>query len=436
MAAPTYTLSHRFQGTVPYGFAVPANGTLLTYDEAPDSPQESMSGQVFRSRRSFFMPWSQRWTFAAWMVGYPALQQDYLGNWWVSRNVPQGYSALDFTGTNTPFLYASSIESIQGVGKITGYDAESTAQYSTARVTVGFETLSHRVFSDGDIFSTAGQLAAALGLDSTSDTNLGVFAQGGVVGGIDEASLVRYVTRFRQPTAEYITLPFGALKWCEPNPVLTPPGSISKIVAAVELQYVWHQVPNIPLAAKQAIGTVNDQSFDGYPRGTLLLTSIDLKPYRWFFNSRVWDITYKFKFFSPVGNPDDKLLGVSQQVLDVPRNVWVDIRRDATGTPLVEYLGHNHFLRMNFSDPNGPSAVPAAGGVGPPSFLNMPTYQMISHNGNRPDGNSNSITIAGVTTRGSNAGQSNGISLGGKTVYAYTNFSNLFRPTAPLSPPE
>lgn len=425
---------------IPTGYGS-KTGTI-TYDETPDSPQESMGGNVFRSRRTFIVPWSKRWLFSAGMVGWPflRLQSGSSSSYWVSRVTPQGYSATDFDPNGTAFLYATSIENIQGQGKITGYDSDSVAQFQKAKISIGYESLSYRVRSDMEILTNAVLLDQEIEDADYSDTGLGVFAGGA---GVDEASLIRYITRFRQPTAEYLTLPLGALKWVQQNPTPTPAGSIGKIIAAQELHYTWHQVPNVPEAAKKSIGSLNNTWFDGYPRGTLLFVAVELKPYRWFFNQRVWDITYKFKFFSPVpSNSAEKVGGLSIYAQDSSNGLWYDTRRDgdvAPGVPVGEYLGHNHFLRTNFSDTSGPSILRIFTSSGSStSFTNAPAYQMMTNDGKRPYNNTSTTNISSALLQTGAQGTTT-INLqpnSGVTLYPYSNFSDLFRPDPPVTPAE
>lgn len=340
-------------------------GTTVNYQECPGSPAESIAGGMFRSTRTFLVDWDQRWHFVAGTIGVPSLRADIAsGETYLSRTVPEGYFSVGLGGIlNRDWLFPTGIERVEGQGKALGYDASGTAYYEKAKVTVSYEAVTYSIRSDAEM---------------VQDGYTHVDADGDEVLIPGEQKLGRYVTKFYMPTAEYLTLPFGGLNWAE-APLTPVPGSIGRIIAATEVMFIWHQVPAIPEAVHTHIGTVNNAAFPTFvsgndrqfDRGTLLLTSIDVKPYRWFFNQRLYDITYKFKYFQPVAG------------LDTSKD-----SQNNNGIRINEPYGHNHFLRYK------------------PGSVLAPSYQMLSHNGRRP---LETDPDPGVT------------------VYAYKDFAELFQ---------
>src|SRR5581483_7616770 len=155
------------------------NGIRLTYAERPGSPEESFASQTGRVRRTFDVPWPQRWTFCQAMLGWSEFVQTAPGYGYISRTPPQAYDAIGriATGENgqgfQPWLYASSIERMEGVGLpgqgagvndvgslgvspaanggLELFDDNNIFQYAFARITVGYEALPYRVVSDEEM---------------------------------------------------------------------------------------------------------------------------------------------------------------------------------------------------------------------------------------------------------------------------------------------
>lgn len=328
------------------------------YFERPGSPNEQYSGDTFRATRTFDVPWYARWAFIKYLLGTATLKGGA-----ISRELPDQYYAF-FGGTATSqtnskaFMIASTLQGIECLGQ----QKETTAgigagtklsycNYDVARVTIGYESVTYNVLSDNEV-----------GLSRAN-----------------EAYLKRFTSVFRQPTAEFLTLPFGAFKWVELNdngtvkidPKTNLPagimvtGSNGKIVGASEVILVHHRVPGVPRAIKTHIGSVNlyDWPEIGALRGQLLLTNVEIKPYRWLDSFRLFDITYKFKFFDP--NP-----------------IW------SANNP-TNPTGHNWFLQHY--PVNTASKIPDI-------LQGKQEYKLITHDGT-PTGN---------------------------TVYAYKEFDQLF----------
>ena len=172
-------------------------------------------------------------------------------------------------------------------------DPLALCKYKLARITVSFENSAFRIVSD-------------------------IATQAGGNSGQDELLNDIFTTFFRMPTAEFLSLPFGAYRYVhqDTSKRFVVQGSNMRLVAQEEILLSWHRVPFIPDNVRTAIGSVNDDWFpishldlteNTAPShrdhriwaapGTLLLTNVEIKPYKHFFSRRVYDINYKFKYF-------------------------------------------------------------------------------------------------------------------------------------------
>ena len=349
---------------------VPGAGNV-TYKEVPGSPREQMTGNTWRVIRIFDVAHSDRWAFLLGMFGNATVKTGIgllnVSGQYISRIVPTAYQFTLGAAGNTAFLYPSSLESIEPLG-VASQDLLGVATYPQCRITIGYEAPTYAILSDND--------------------------PDFVLSGYDESTLIRFVSVFVQPTAEYLTLPYGTYLWTEWNPnagavdynnkvaqnttyVGAPViGSQAKLLAANEVQLVWHMVPGIPRAAYSLIGCVNNDTFsdpNGHfsaPIGTLLLSQMEVRPYRWILGNFLYDITYKFKLFNPT-NP-------------------------TTGSSVDELgddIGHNHFLHYR----------PTTAGT----FL-PPVYRYLTHDGTPPRQSHKQGT--------------------GIPVYPYADFTQLFQP--------
>ncbi len=255
-----------------------------------------MSGETFRVRRTFQVGWNQRWDFLEVMMGYATLDDASEFPYTViNRATPNPYYLTHDNIVSTP-LYPVAFERIKPIGKPSWSEPYQATQFDNAEVTLLYESLTHRIREDVEMLS--------------------------VLGSLDESSLYRYTTVFIQPTVEYLTLPFGAFKWVEPQTL--PPianngcndgtnfqrgaqvtGSNGRLVPYGEVMISWHRVPGYPSNAVDFLGTVNRIPFGRentryyWPAETLLYTNVDIKPYRWFRNELYYDVNMKFKQFDP-----------------------------------------------------------------------------------------------------------------------------------------
>ena len=338
---------------------ITAGGYQFYYAEKAGSPKEMCSGDVFRAQRTFDVPYEYRWIFIKYMLGTSTLSNPGDIGDVIKREIPDQYYVYysPEKANQKAFMVATTLEGMETLGEQKLVDDNLVgsklyiSSYKYARITIGYEAVTYDVVSDAEM------------------------------GGASEYTLKRFATVFRQPTAEFLTLPQGAFKWVEDDefgktklankepcgvPVV---GANGKIISAQEIILVHHRVPGVPTAINTHIGCVNDKDWDALraKRGQLLLSNVELKPYRWLDESKLFDITYKFKFFDP--DPE-----ASAKYPNRPR-------------------GHNWFLQYFPGDKTQmPSTLADV----------IPQYKLITHNG-----------YSDIE--------------GGKTVYKYANMEMLFK---------
>jgi len=372
--------------------------TDLVYHERPGSPQESFSGDNFRAKRIFDVNWKFRWMFIKHMLGTARLivlgDAPAAGNpdtrvTTIERDLPdQYYVYYDISdtvprGVPKSFMVAVGLENIEPLGAqrvvaATYAGKLEEVQYDMARITINYESVTYRV--------------EAKNLNGSQNPPTQP----------NEYELTRYTTVFRQPSAEFLSLPFGSFKWVEYSAAgkiilnkktglaagIPITGANGKIVAASEVILIHHKVPGIPKALKTHIGSVNADDWPqmGALKGQLLLTNIEIKPFRWLEETRLYDITFKFKFFDP--DPD------------------------STQVPLDEPRGHNWFLQHFPADASNNKNVSDV-------LLGTMDYKLITHNGYPPEGTMYAALLA----------KDGGVPASAKPgvpVYKYKDFSQLF----------
>jgi hypothetical protein len=256
---------------------------VVKFWELQGSPQESYSGEKTVVRRTFLVPWRARFAWAQAMTGYPKLQGAH-----IQRVLPQGYEHLPAPSddpTITLWLFPTQVDSMEGY-KFLGKETEGSFElirYAFARVTLTYESVTYKVVADGETLGSGGYP--------------------------DESLLKRYVTKIVQPAVEYMTLPYGQYKYVpeEGNPPTGTPvlGTNGTMQAYSDITYTWHQVPRLPPGSGYAgyitavfthPGTVNESVFDGFPPETLLLLSVESRPYRTIGGVYVFDYIYKMRY--------------------------------------------------------------------------------------------------------------------------------------------
>ncbi len=396
-------------------------GGNVTYSERPSSPTESYRGQMYTVQRVFDVAWGDRWTFALALLGDSQVLTDPDAPYGVflSRKIPQGYKTQVLgPDTGARWMFPVSIDSMEPIGADLGYDANDVAQYTRgdakhagARITVTYEGTHYKVLSDSEM-TTAGytQQDPRTGDENLDPTDTTVYP--------DESSLARYCSVFVQPMAEYLSLPFNALRWAELNdkanndpgmaaalgnvaqdatksyPGSPVTNSYGRIIPSTEVNITWHMVPKVPKAMYTALGKVNAAPFnDPYGRftalpGQLLLTNAELKPYRWIGGKYLFDISYKFKLFKPVPEPGDP---------------GYDATNDPFNQSIPGFITNNHFLHFR---------------VGAGGFNSPPVFRLLTDNGNYPP----------VDTLAKPNMALPALARPGSLLYPYMDFTLLFTP--------
>lgn len=359
----------------------------FNYYERYGSPVETCSGDTFRAKRIFDVSYDYRWIFIRYMLGTAELKDAGKS---IARWLPDQYYVYYAPAfkNQKAFMVATTLEDMEVLGEQRVIDDAftgsllKTSAYKVARITIGYEAVTYDVKTDTEM------------------------------GGESEWNLKRFVTVFRQPTAEFLTLPHGAFKWVEfdgglggdeTRPLFRSGGTMSsgsdsngntwatvkgvpaglpvtgsngKIISAQEVILIHHKVPGIPKALNTHIGCVNDAEWPALraQRGQLLLSNVELKPYRWLDNQRLYDITYKFKFFDPDPKKTEEMVKMGK-----PNRA----------------RGHNWFMQ-HFPNTAATTATDA--------LNSEPSYKLITHNGFADDFQA----------------------APGRTVYRYANMKELF----------
>lgn len=228
-------------------------------------------------------------------------------------------------------------------------DPTAVCKYKLARITVSFENVNYRITSD-----LTTQIAPLGTKELLNDV---------------------YTSFFRMPTAEFLSLPFGAYRYYDKDPTkrFVVQGSNMRLIAQEEILLTWHKVPYIPDEVRTAIGSVNN---DWFPLshlavksleedidldnrlwaapGTLLLTNVEIKPYKTFFSKRLYDINYKFKYFHATEMSSSGVLqqAYSDDITILASHPCTPSARVRT-TCQKQAKGHNYFLKYIFVNVNG-----------------------------------------------------------------------------------
>ena len=301
---------------MPQSFDAAGNLTFVEFVGDENSPQEQFEADRTRAIRVFDVPWDKRHAMAVALLGYSQRsvqfpfgqpQQNAQAFPAIVRKLPHVHPVYtdvnNVGGFFTPFLYAQKV-SIKGVGYnpanaadgLTGIGQTAVAKYTKARLTVEYGTFTYNILTDAEM----DQEPAAIGDQPFP---------------VDESTLRRFVTKIARPNVDVVTTPNGVWKVVNLGNINVPvKRGIYKSVPSEMFQITWHQIPEecIPCALvnpsnatgnnnylSNYLGKVNSETFAGYPRGTLLLVSVELRPFRNPFGRRQYDITYNIKHFQP-----------------------------------------------------------------------------------------------------------------------------------------
>lgn len=273
---------------------ITSEGVSLEYTEIPGSPQESYTAGEGQVRRVFLVDWEDRWQFSRNLLGYSVSARDSAGRRVIQRKLPSAYSDIQRLTYGEPFypneddedpiipverhpwLYASSIESITGIGPSDFNEETEVNIYRQAKITVLYESKSYQL---KDLYE---------------------FTQGD----FDQIELVclGYQTKFRAPEVESTTLPFGQMLFVDDQ--TTAYNGTHALRNFTDIFFVWHEVPRLQFSqSKQMLhtasflGCVNSSEFLplSAPPGCLLMVGAQ-ETFRWMSNGDPCsDITFRFK---------------------------------------------------------------------------------------------------------------------------------------------
>lgn len=255
--------------------------------------------------RVFNGPWGQRKTFVDWLLGYSTTIVDP-----VSPNTAHLLSrVIPAQHPEYPWIYATEVEELTGVGAWThsnqvflqAADGNPVLQpFPGAGVLpVPLPMIHYYDSSTHDDSHSCTMRVTYRHRDYEVRADADAWAQ-------PTKELSRYVSRFFQPAIQSLPLSrLSAQLFFKEGPVAgtnIPEGGV-RLLPTMQLQMVWHQVPDIPWDAFAACtGKINSKAFDGapgyrsYPAGTLLCQAPQVKRMRSVVGRVIWEITYRFDY--------------------------------------------------------------------------------------------------------------------------------------------
>lgn len=376
------------------------DGALISYVDVTRevrSPRHSLCNDRSTSRRVIDVPYLQGERFAQAVTGYsqsasfasPIDGQTYS---YIKRTVPW-FAVLDtnkgvfctkceWEGYATPTGFTNNAGAIRTLTQGTFVDGTSYPIYDSARCTLEYETPTYDILSDARLFTL-------------QDENANPY---------DESPWRRFVTILPRPQGEFLAIEganfngyYIARVLNQDNNPFPASKSLNKAIYKTSLTVTWHQIPQAcvpfrffnPNSPNKAInwctGRVNDRTFNGFPQGTLLLLSAELKPYKNPRGERIYDIVYQFS--------------ESRQSED-PQFIAT-----LAGAPLFAiYPGHNHTFVPRTKLSGSHLAIGGAPQAG--------WYELVGDD-----------TIASVQPFTNFIDKKKGVN-----IYDFGNFANLFRP--------
>lgn len=232
------------------------------------SPRESFSRDSIKTVRYLDVEWSDRWYQVKAICGFPlAVDPGDGGFWKLSRFLPERHPEM-------PDLVATSVASIKAVGLTPGAPVKidtadgSIANYTSARLEVEYERPKYFVKEDSEVAFTS-----------------------------EYDRFTSYETR---AGGDYLSLPLGSLKWAQGPAAGTPyPAGSGVIVPTIDYVWTWRQIPVDYVNQSdytRLIGRVNNSTFAGKSRHTLLLTGVEFTYVFSPTGALCYDIQYTVRF--------------------------------------------------------------------------------------------------------------------------------------------
>lgn len=300
------------------------NGKTFTFVwDVPGSPEETFLTDQARATARVRIAYDKRHEFIDYMAGFAQVITS-AGKTYISRKSPYLYpyhESLYCVGSPrteglTPYGAVPSVTyTIPLMGVNVVFPSEGQPDYLDARVTLLFSSLPYRIRPDTEVLGSPGRTLA--GLPDEGDAL--------------RRGIRRYITRSARPAGKLITIP-GNFLYYENTNVPIPGSSATFFQPALDLQYVWHHVPEEALPTQAWInipGSVNSEVFDGWPAETLLCQNPTFRYSNSVFGKPQYDVTYTFRFLPNWDPPPPNGNGAA-----------------VTGTA----RGHNYFPRIDPTD--------------------------------------------------------------------------------------
>jgi hypothetical protein len=197
----------------------------------------------------------------------------------------------------TQRVYAIGISRTEQLGQPLGVNfgaapaGTAAANYTRARQSVEFATLPYQIKEDDDVL--------AVGIDGN------IFPNEGATLAVSGWVNTRYISRHTHQFSRVLKIPYG-ISWVQCGGVVGPKQNkvgFPKREGGADLIYTWYAVPlegvvpglNIGSISAR-LGTINNDTFDSYPAGTLLLDDYKTHEYQGTFGERLANVTFYMGF--------------------------------------------------------------------------------------------------------------------------------------------
>lgn len=293
----------------------------LELKELSHSPKEQYVSHAGVARRRFTCKWEYRWDAAAYLLGWSEPVYTPNGEFlYVSRVLPEVYKptiikipvkhlnhdvvddwgnvlqtgGVETRETERPWLWATSLTSVSGVGRQRLQEfpgGAAASRFELAELEVEYQVRHYRLLEDTELVD-----------HKFTRRSAGRYYP-------DEFYAARFCSFHPQPNTLMMEVPQGGMKWA-PD---TPHGLADKQATShvqrgkqnLDIQILWYNVPGIPDALRTQAGTVNDRTWELHPPGhvrkfgpqTLLYMGFRVKTYRQITGAWANDISLLFSHF-------------------------------------------------------------------------------------------------------------------------------------------
>lgn len=370
---PAFLKSFEDAQTPVYRVDLPGFGETAFWESAKEGPRESFVSNELSCERTFFVyPYESRLGFAQHMIGYtrPTTQAVDLYetdlNRGFSRQLPQPYFTPNALLDGKPFAYCTELLACEGLvpakwirqgTQFIPDPAEDDVlagnnrpwkqfllgkpRYMLAKMRFKFGRLPYPLLAD----------SAMPKLPDTGDP--------------DETTWKRFVRVAFVPAGKHITFPAGAYYW--QNASAGKPAdkremcaqTVGRMLQSNDLSVTWFDVPYVPKAAVDLIGSVNytetqPREFNGFKNETLLLLGSDIQPRSSIGGFRTFDITYRMRQFKGDGDQHHNYFFrfADQEITwDIPVTNFKFTDQNGNGAQRTRYVFERADFRKLFKSP-------------------------------------------------------------------------------------